>query len=141
VAPRDLSVVCGEEIGRDCREHEKTRRRLHDPEDLDEGAAEIIDLFDDISAPHEVEVGIGVRQFVHHPVVKGDSVRQACGLHGLLGSLDVQGDRLDTDAVNVEAADQLHQVSAVSTACVEHEVTSRHVGCGRIEQRVRASRI
>jgi len=28
-------------------------------------------------------------------------------MHGLLGSLDVQGDRLDTDALDVEAADQL----------------------------------
>ena len=41
--------------------------------------------------------------------------------------LDVQGDRLQTDALDVEAADQLHEVSAVSTTCVEHDVTRRHV--------------
>ncbi len=34
-----------------------------------------------------------------------------------------------------------YEVSAVSTACVENDLTSRHVGCGRIEQGVRAGRV
>ena len=106
MVPHDRSVLCREEICRDSRVHEESRRRPHDPDDFHEGAVEVIDLFEDISAPHDVEVGVGVRQFVHRPVVKGDAVSLACGLHGLPGSLDVEGDRLNADAVDVEAADQ-----------------------------------
>lgn len=139
VPPQHSRILGGQKTGRDGRVDNHSCVRLHDTDDLVERAGEVNNLFENVPAPYKVEVRIGIRQVVHAAFVQRNPIDQASGLHRRSRSLDVQRNRLHSDTLDIEAADQLDQMSAISATRIEDCVTNTQVPTGFIKQGVRAS--
>jgi hypothetical protein len=82
----------------------------------------IVDLFDNISAPDEVEVAVVVGQVVDDSVVKRDPVGQSCRFYRAVGPLDVDRDRVYADPGDLMLLDDPDVMRGVAASRVEDDV-------------------
>src|SRR5262249_28161606 len=132
-----VRVLGGQTIRRDRRVDEKASDRLHDANHLAECCGEGVDLFENVSAPYEVEVRVRVGDLVHAAFVQRDSIGHARGVDRSPRTVNMNRDRFDADTVNVEAADQFDEMSTIAASRIEHDVARTKEPSGLVEERLR----
>src|SRR5262245_33924537 len=139
-----LEVGAGKAICGERAVHEEPCTRGHHTTHLGETVDKVIDLNQDITAPHKVSAGVIKRQMLHDALVDGDppgyvdrSLTQSFDC-----LVDMSSYRLDTNTGNRRvAAGELDQLLPVATTDIEDSVAVADVVGSHVVERVRAARV
>ena len=105
-----FQTVCHE-----VRIHEHVPGRLEDTSGLAQGRHELVDDLDDIAAPHEVEVVVGIGELLHDTPHDLDPLPQTGALDRRPGPLDVHFNRIDAHASRTRRLHEPDQMRGVGS--------------------------
>jgi hypothetical protein len=108
---------------------------------LAERRFQIVDLRDHVTAPHEVEVPVGVGELLQHADEHLDAILELRCFDRDLRPVDVHLDRVDPDPRRPVTPDELDQVSSVATAGVEDLRARVQIAAGNVVERGRPARV
>jgi hypothetical protein len=106
-----------------------------------QGGHEEVELLDDVAAPDEVEVAIGMRERLHHALNDLDTRAELRRHHCCVRPRDVDLDGIDADPGRVMCPDKSNQVSRIAAAGVEDHRSRHEVLGSEIVERVGPARL
>ena len=136
-----LELLRREQIGDERRVDQHVAVLLEHAGGFLQGGHEEVELLDDVAAPDEVEVAVGMRECFQHAVndldTRAELRRRHCGAR----PRNVDLDGIDADPGRVVRPDEPNQVRRIAAAGVEDDGPRREIAGGEIVQRVGPARL